>query len=407
VCENTPQITFDDVFMLLLLSAVAVIFLILMTRFMRRNVLWRAAVTPLASIIGSGFLVLGPILVHHFGVWAPWIMLVLCMLAWGFGSVLRANIQRIGEGKKGAGQAADSQLENVSAWILSVAYMISVAYYLNLFGSFAVSLTQYDTQTTARWVTTCVYLTILVMGYWRGFRMLESVEYQAVAIKLAVIGALIFALGEFTWGAAEDNALVFPSADIGHWEALTLVFGLLITVQGFETSRYLGASYTAVTRIRSMKLAQVVAALIYLAYVILLTYSLPVPKNDISETEIISLMGQVSPFLPVLLVAAALAAQFSAAIADTGGAGGLLEEVSRKVFTERQGYLVVCIVGLILTWVADVFTIIVIASRAFAFYYAVQAYIAAHNAQGREKVLFASMSFTALAAALLGTSVET
>jgi hypothetical protein len=227
--------------------------------------------------------------------------------------------------------------------------------------------------------------------------MLESVEYQAVAIKLAVIGALIFALGEFTWGAAEDNALVFPSADIGHWEALTLVFGLLITVQGFETSRYLGASYTAVTRIRSMKLAQVVAALIYLAYVILLTYSLPVPKNDISETEIISLMGQVSPFLPVLLVAAALAAQFSAAIADTGGA----------VFTERQGYLVVCIVGLILTWVADVFTIIVIASRAFAFYYAVQAYIAAHNAQGREKVLFASMSFTALAAALLGTSVET
>lgn len=384
---------------------VGLIFIVLMAKAIRRNTLWRASVTPLASIIGSGFLVLGPILVHHFGWRAPVVMLILCLLAWGFGATLRANIERIGEDHCADGRRADTQLEYISAWILSVAYMISVAYYLNLFGSFAVSLTSYNTQGAARVVTTSMYLVILALGFWRGFRVLESVEYQAVAIKLAVIGALIFALGNFTWQAAENNALIFPVADIGRWQSITLIFGLLITVQGFETSRYLGASYSAPVRIRSMKLAQALATLIYVVYVILLTYSLPVPADEVSETEIIQLMGQVSVALPLLLVAAALAAQFSAAIADTGGAGGLLEEVSRKALSERQGYFLVCIVGLLLTWVADVFTIIVIASRAFAFYYAVQAYIAAQHAQGPEKVLFASMGFIALAAALLGTSV--
>lgn len=371
-----------------------------MTSYMRRNMLWRASVTPLASIIGSGFLVLGPILVHHFGLWAPLVMLILCMLAWGFGSALRANIQRIGEG-----QLPDGQSERASAWILSVAYMISVAYYLNLLGSFAVSLTPFNSQDAARIVTTIVYVVILILGYWRGFRALELVEYQTVAIKLAVIGALILALAIFSWEAAENGALIFPEVTVGRWEAVTLVFGLIITVQGFETSRYLGGTYSAPIRVQSMKLAQLIATVIYVLYAVLLTYSLPVPTDEIRETEIISLMAQVSVVLPLMLVAAALAAQFSAAIADTGGAGGLLKEVSRKAVTERQGYLVVCIVGLILTWVADVFTIIVIASRAFAFYYALQAYIASQNAHGRERVLYASMGFTALAAALLGTSV--
>ena len=40
---------------------------------------WRATVTPLASIIGSGFLVLGPILSHSYGQYAPMMMLFLCL----------------------------------------------------------------------------------------------------------------------------------------------------------------------------------------------------------------------------------------------------------------------------------------------------------------------------------------
>jgi hypothetical protein len=46
-----------------------------------KSTLWRAAVTQLASIIGSGFLVLGPVLHHAFGAYAALAMAVLCALA--------------------------------------------------------------------------------------------------------------------------------------------------------------------------------------------------------------------------------------------------------------------------------------------------------------------------------------
>lgn len=53
---------------------------------------WRATMTPLASIIGSGFLVLGPILDDTYVVLAPAAMLVLCGGAYAFGGAIRINI---------------------------------------------------------------------------------------------------------------------------------------------------------------------------------------------------------------------------------------------------------------------------------------------------------------------------
>ena len=387
---------------IILLLVTALCAAVLLHPGLRRRPLWRATVTPLASIIGSGFLVLGPVLVHDFGQAAPLVMLILCLLAFGFGASIRANIQRIGEWP-----AQDSQAERISGWILSVAYMISVAYYLNLFGAFAVSLSPWDTPLYARLVTSAVYGVILVLGVWRGFGALEAVEYPAVALKLAVIAALVVALVWHVGGVVyQGGNLPLPQAHIHGWASVTLIFGLIITVQGFETSRYLGSSYSPRQRIQSMRLAQWVASLVYVVYVALLTWAVTVPADVISETEIIDLMGQVAPVLALLLVAAALAAQFSAAVADTGGAGGLLAEVSRRMFSERQGYLAVVVSGLLLTWVADVFTIIAIASRAFALYYAVQCFIAASHAQGRARAGHGLMALTGLCAALLGTPVE-
>ena len=47
---------------------------------------WRATVTPLASIIGSGFLIAGPVLSHTAGGWAWLAMMGLCAVGyflWG------------------------------------------------------------------------------------------------------------------------------------------------------------------------------------------------------------------------------------------------------------------------------------------------------------------------------------
>lgn len=368
---------------------------------LRANTYWRAMITPLASIIGSGFLILGPVLAQDYGAWAPVAMMALCAAAWGFGMSIRANITRIGDGPAPATLA-----ERISGVLLALAYVISVAYYLNLFGAFAVSLTPVAGPTAARIVTTVAYVLILLLGWTRGFDALERLEYPTVALKLAVIAALLVALAVHFAGTATDHALILPPAQTQGWHAIVLGFGLLVTVQGFETSRYLGASYNSRVRVTSMKMAQGLATAIYVIYVVLLVFAVPITADAVTETEIITLMRTIAPVLPIMLVAAALAAQFSAALADTGGAGGLLVELTGRRYSARQGYLFLVAIGLALTWAADVFQIIAYASRAFAAYYGVQSLIAARHAQGRERLLHGALTLLAVAIALLGVPIE-
>ena len=161
----------------------------------------------------------------------------------------------------------------------------------------------------------------------------------------------------------------------------------------------------------SMKLAQWVSTLIYLAYVIFLAYLFSPGQTGLSETAIIDLMGYVAPLLPALLILAALSAQLSAAIADTGGCGGLVRELTHHRVSERQTYLLLVVVGLLLTWAADIFAIISYASRAFALYYALQCAVAALNSVHgghvlRDRLFFGGMALLGLAMALTGTAVE-
>ena len=370
---------------------------------------WRAMVTPLASIIGSGFLILGPLLISAYGAWAPAVMAALCAVAWLFGMAVRANIARIGDGPD-ARPAPDRAIDAFASAVLALAYMISVAYYLNLFGAFAVSLTPWDTALAARCVTTAMLAVILLTGWTRGFGMLERMEYASVALKLSIIAALLAGLALHFAGLARDGALVVLAPEVAGTPALTLAMGLLVTVQGFETSRYLGRSYDAATRRRSMRWSQQVSALIYMAYILLMAFVFPRTALVFSETAIVDMMAVVAPVLPVLLVAAALAAQFSAAVADTGGSGGLVAELGRGRLSPRQGYAMLTVVALVLTWAANVFQIVSIASRAFAAYYAIQAALAARGAMrsGRRGAAagYLCLTLAGLAIAVFGQPAE-
>ena len=338
--------------------------------------LWRASMTPLASIIGSGFLVLGPILDWAYGKYAPLMMAGLCAGAWLFGAAIRFNIAVIAR-DGGHRPRIERGVDTAASWALTFAYVISVAYYLNLFGAFGVSLTPFDDAGHARLLTSAMFLVVLLIGWARGFHALERVEQISVALKLAIIAGLLVGLVGFFISRANGPGLLLNPPNQTGWGALTLAFGLIVTVQGFETSRYLGADYDAALRIGSMRLAQAISAGIYLVYILLLAYVFLPQSAELSETAIIGMMGQVAPVLPLLLVAAALAAQFSAAVADTGGSGGLVAELTDGRLSPRQGYGALVALGLILTWSADVFQIITYASRAFALYYALQAVIAA------------------------------
>ncbi|MFC4669282.1 hypothetical protein ACFO5X_12015 [Seohaeicola nanhaiensis] len=366
--------------------------------------LWRAAITPLASIIGSGFLVLGPILDASYGWQAPVYMAGLCAGAWLFGAAVRRNIAHRAEHEETAG--TELILEQAASWVLSVAYVISVAYYLNLFGAFGVRLTPFDGAFNARLLTTAAFAVILVVGWTRGFGALERMEQVSVGLKLAIIAGLLLGLAVFFAKTVSGDALIVKPPVLSGWPAITLAFGLVVTVQGFETSRYLGRTYDAQTRIRSMRLAQIVATVIYMIYILLLTFTIDTGDTELTETTIISMMEVVAPILPLLLVAAALSAQFSAAVADTGGAGGLVSELTGGRLTPRQAYVVLVTLGLLLTWTSNIFEIISYASRGFALYYALQSAIACVASSGARRGAFAALTVLGVAITLFGVPVE-
>jgi hypothetical protein len=370
--------------------------------------LWRATITPLASIIGSGFLVLGPILAKAYGLWTPLAMALLCLVAYAIGASVRFNIlalERSGHG------ALTSRIEAAASWVLSFAYIISVAYYLNLLGAFAVSLTPWDTELAARGVTSAVFIGILSVGWSKGFAAMERMEQISVGLKLSIIAGLLFGLLWFFANQTVNDALIFTPASTTGWSGITLLFGLLVTVQGFETSRYLGEDYSAATRVRSMRLAQILSAGIYMIYVVLMSYVFAPAQIETSETAIIDLMVLVSPVLPVMLIIAALAAQFSAAVADTSSAGGLMSELTKGRFPVKVGYAVLTGLGLVLTWGMDVFEIISWASKAFAAYYMLQAAIAVCLARREQQswhivAFFSVVTLFAACVMVFGAAVE-
>jgi len=379
-----------------ILMAVVAVGLLLWAPKVHGSANWRAMTTPLASIIGSGFLVLGPILENSYGKFAPLVMAALCLGAYMFGTAIRHNIHTINDIHY-ARSALELRLENWASAILGFAYMISVAYYLNLFGAFGVSLTSANDPVNAKLLTTAIFVVILSVGWTRGFKTLESMEYVSVTTKLAIIAGLFAGLGLYFWDKATSGALVFNAPTISSWPALTLAFGLVVTVQGFETSRYLGDSYDAATRIKSMRWSQFVSSAIYVVYILMLAFVFQRGEMRLNETAIVDMMKIVAPILPVLLVVAALAAQFSAAVADTSGSGGLVNELSKNRLSARQAYALLTLVGLALTWSADVFQIISYASRAFAAYYALQSTIAAVSAYRKSGNIGQCAFFAALA----------
>ena len=207
-------------------------------------------------------------------------------------------------------------------------------------------------------------------------RGLEFVETISVSIKLSIIIALLAALFWHNLGTGQWSAELTP-ADADLWTRARMLGGMLLVVQGFETSRYLGAAYPAPMRARTMKWAQLSSAAIYLVFVALVVpvlVFLPAGKPD--ETAIIGITGHVATVLPYLLVFAALMSQLSAGIADTVGAGGLVVEETHKRIRERLAYPLLIAFSIALIWLFDIFQVIAIASRTFAFYYMMQTIIA-------------------------------
>lgn len=372
---------------------------------------WRATVTPLASIIGSGFLVLAPILIREFGDWATLVMAGLCLITYVVGAVIRWNILVLdGSFNLLPFNRPEVGLERLSAVALTFAYVISVCYYMNLFGAFSVSLTPWSDVVYGRIVTTLFLIIIAAIGWWRGIMGMERAEQISVGVKLVIIAGLLAGMTYHVVNMLGEGSVVHNNVQMG-WNSLRIAFGLLITVQGFETSRYLEEEHDAATRIQTMKYAQWISTFIYIIYIGLAAMSFSLAEIGLRETAIIQMTGHIASLLPILLVVAALAAQFSAAVADTNGGGGMMQEMSRGLLSSRVSYVILVVASIALTWIANIYEIISYASRAFAVYYGLQSMLAAFLSSRVSGMRIRTVGFALIAlllflVALLGIPAE-
>jgi len=347
---------------------------------------WQATLTPLSSIIGSGFLIIAPLLASVIGVFSPIAATVIVVLAYAIGSVIRFNIthaEPLLHDRKN--HPAIYRIDLIANAALSFAYVTAVAFYLSLLSSFLLTYVGFeDSPNLERALTTVIIVFIATTGFFRGLGGLEKLEAYSMSLQLSIVVALLVGVLVYDYNFMQSGNP--PTFDVKERDWITKAFmlsGILLVVQGFETSRFLGEKYSAEMRVRTMRRAQLISGALYIVSVFAL---MPIVQHldleHVQIAEIVAATGLAALVLPFMLIVAAIMSQFSAAVADTVGAGSLASESSNGKLATNKGYVLVSILAIILVWTANLLEIISVASRAFALYYMLQcivAMIASHH----------------------------
>ncbi len=336
-----------------------------------------ATATPLASIFGSGFLVIVPILNGAVGPYAWLAMACVCGLAYAVGSVIRFNI-RNAEPLLEAGTASQRAVffERSSDLALVIAYAVSVCLYIRILAAFLLGGLGIDTDLNEHLLTVAVIAVIGLVGYTKGLDMLQNLEKIALGITLIIIIALLAGFALYDVNALKSPGIQLPQwPEHSWWQVATIIGGTLIVVQGFETSRYLEEEFSTAIRIRSCRWSQFISTAVYIVFILLALPLMHFLGEKVEDNALIMLAGKASCMLPVPLITAAVLSQFSAAVADTIGGGGNMAETTKQHVDSRHAYLLICGIAVILAF-SNTLTILALASRAFAFYYTLQCLVA-------------------------------
>lgn len=354
-----------------------------------RKHLRHARATPLASIFGSGFLVIVPILNGAVGPYSIVAMAIVCALAYAMGSVIRFNIRHVEPVlESGEASARIVRYERVANLALVLAYAISVCLYIHILAAFLLGGFGIASVRLENIVTVLIIAVIGVVGKFRGLDMLLVLERWALRFTGVLVLAMIVGFILYDWKVYNANALqfpVFPQQDL--WTMLTVVGGTLIVVQGFETSRYLGSEYDREMRVWSCRSSQIISTVIYLIFVAAATPLMHFLGGKVEDNGLLILAAKAAVWLPIPLVFAAVLSQFSAAVADVVAAGGNVEESTQGRIDDQQAYVFICGIAVVMAF-ASTLTILSFASRAFAFYYFLQCLVAICVSEKRwQKVL--------------------
>lgn len=368
-----------------------------------RGLLLRATTTPLASIFGSGFLIIVPVLERSLGPLAVLGAALVCAVAWWAGTAVRHNVRHTERQTcEGRLDRTTHRIEEAADAIIVVAYVISVALYLRIMAQYVIgAFDDGGSPGLERLLAMAGVGVIVLVGVTRGFGGLDLLERVSLVAVLALVVLLSVAIGIDDGHAFLTGALDLPPRpDESLWQVLRVLGGTVITVQGFETVRYLGDTYDADTRVVASRVAQVTATVVYVGFVLLATPLMGLGTPDGPDDTLIQVTDRVLPLLAVPLVVAAVLSQFSAATADTAAAEGNLTSLVERV-GQRTAYLASGAVAVLLAATVPTFTIVAVASRAFALYYAMQAIVALRTCEGTAR----KAGYAALAVLMLAITV--
>ncbi len=346
----------------------------------KHNIL-AATATPLASIFGSGFLVIIPVLAQASGPWMVMAMTLVAAFAYAVGAVIRFNIQYAEPVLAQQASKSTATAERVADLAVVAAYVISITLYIEIMAAFLLHGLAIDSPRNEAITTTVVVALIVGIAISKGLEALTKLESLALLFTFALITAII--IGFAIYDLQADHYVPVASPKLTLWQSVTVIAGTLIVVQGFETPRYLGEQYDAATRIASSRWSQIISSVIYLLFVALSLPLLHELQGDFGDSSLIQLVGfTVIPFLGLGVVIAAVLSQFSAAVADTITAEGNVTELSANRIKAPMIYLGIGLLSVTLAWFADTFQLIALASKAFAFYYLMQCVVAWTVAKG-------------------------
>ena len=119
--------------------------------------------TPLASIFGSGFLVIVPILAGAVAYFSVYAMLLICGLAFLVGEVIRYNIKNVEPALVATPAKSTVFFQRLSDVALVLAYVISVCLYLHILSAFVLTGFGIDNHANEDALTTVIIVVITLI----------------------------------------------------------------------------------------------------------------------------------------------------------------------------------------------------------------------------------------------------
>jgi hypothetical protein len=356
---------------------------------------YQALVVPLANIMDVGFLVLSPIIVVLVGYTAPLFMLAICLIAIAAGLVMAYNIRHYEP-------LVDSpdplhRVAAVANWSLFAASMANIAYYTMLLMTLILLPLELYSEDRVTTTSVIVLISVIMVGYSGRLPILNRLGDRTTAFNLAALFAVLAAFAVYNIQEAIGGNWSFPTYEpTVDSTALRQILGLFAMVQGFEASRYIGARFSGEVRVSTMRWAQVIATSVFVLLIALVLLPFGQFRPAADATAIFVVSKEVSPYLPWLIMAAAIGSQLSAITNATTSRSALLVEATHQTVQPKYTFPILLVPTIMIVLFTDVTDAVAIASRVFALYFVIQAGIAVTLAY-RAKTWLAVAGFGAVA----------